>query len=60
MTARNFGPLMAMAARLTVASVHEVVPLGGLDPEAVVTPGLFVQRVVPVERRRTRAVGVQA
>jgi 3-oxoadipate CoA-transferase alpha subunit len=60
MTARNFGPLMAMAARLTVASVHEVVPLGGLDPEAVVTPGLFVQRVVPVERRRTRAVGIQA
>jgi 3-oxoadipate CoA-transferase alpha subunit len=60
MTARNFGPLMAMAARLTVASVHEVIPLGGLDPEAVVTPGLFVQRVVPVERRRTRAVGIQA
>jgi 3-oxoadipate CoA-transferase alpha subunit len=51
MTARNFGPVMATAARLTIASVHEVVPLGTLDPEAVVTPGLFVQRVVPVPRR---------
>ena len=50
MTARNFGPVMAMAARITVASVHEVVALGQLDPEAVVTPGLFVQRVVQVPR----------
>lgn len=57
MTARNFGPIMAMAAKLTVATVHEVVPLGALDPEAVVTPGLFVQRVVPVERTRTGAGG---
>lgn len=47
-TARNFGPLMAMAARLTVASVREVVPLGALDPEAIATPGLFVQRIVKV------------
>src|SRR5512145_80400 len=43
MTARNFGPVMAMAARTTVATVHEVVDLGVLDPECVVTPGLFVQ-----------------
>jgi 3-oxoadipate CoA-transferase alpha subunit len=50
MTARNFGPVMAMAARVTVASVHEIVELGGLDPEAVVTPGLFVQRVVKIAR----------
>ena len=50
MTARNFGPVMAMAARITVASVHEVVALGQIDPEAVVTPGLFVQRVVCVPR----------
>ena len=50
MTARNFGPVMAMAARITVASVHEVVELGQMDPEAVVTPGLFVQRVVRVPR----------
>ena len=49
-TARNFGPIMAMAAKLTVASVHEVVELGGLDPEHIVTPGIFVQRVVCVER----------
>ena len=60
MTARNFGPIMAMAARVTVASVHEVVELGALDPEAVVTPGLFVQRVVPVPRQRTPAGGVKA
>ena len=57
MTARNFGPIMAMAARVTVATVHEVVELGALDPEAVVTPGLFVQRVVKVERAATPAGG---
>ena len=45
-SARNFGPIMAAAARCTVAQVDEVVPLGSLDPEAVVTPGIFVQRVV--------------
>ena len=50
MTARNFGPIMAAAAKLTIASVHEIVPLGELDPEAVVTPGLYVQRVVKVPR----------
>ena len=60
MTARNFGPIMAMAARITVASVHELVELGGIDPEAVVTPGLFVQRVVRVERAATRVGGVRA
>lgn len=49
-TARNFGPVMAMAARLTIASVHEFAELGELDPEHVVTPGLFVQRVVRVPR----------
>jgi 3-oxoadipate CoA-transferase alpha subunit len=53
MTARNFGPVMAMAARITVATVHEVVGLGALDPECVVTPGIFVQRVVRVERVAT-------
>ncbi|GIZ50552.1 3-oxoacid CoA-transferase subunit A [Noviherbaspirillum aridicola] len=45
-TARNFGPIMAMAARCTIAQVDEVVALGELDPEAIVTPGIFVQRVV--------------
>ena len=46
--ARNFGPIMAAAATTAVAQVHEVVELGGLDPEAIVTPGIFVERVVAV------------
>ena len=46
--ARNFGPIMAMAATCTVAQVSEIVKLGDLDPEAIVTPGIFVQRVVSV------------
>ena len=45
-TARNFGPIMAMAAKVTIAQVAEVVELGDIDPETVVTPGIFVQRVV--------------
>lgn len=47
-TARNFGPIMATAAQRTIAQVSEVVTLGELDPEAVVTPGIFVHRVVRV------------
>jgi 3-oxoadipate CoA-transferase alpha subunit len=57
MTARNFGPIMATAARRTVAEVPEVVPLGELDPEAIVTPGIFVHAVVRVKRRATRSAG---
>jgi len=57
MTARNSGPVMAMAARTTIATVHEIVPLGGLDPEAVVTPGIFVQRIVLIDRVATSAGG---
>ena len=57
MTARNFGPVMAMAARTTIATVHEIVPLGDLDPEAVVTPGIFVQRIVLIDRVATSAGG---
>ena len=45
-TARNFGPIMAAAAKCTVAQVRETVELGELDPELVVTPGIFVKRVV--------------
>jgi len=45
-TARNFGPIMATAAKVTIAQVQEIVPLGELDPEVIVTPGIFVQRVV--------------
>lgn len=47
-TARNFGPVMAAAAKTTIVQVNEVVELGALDPEAVVTPGIFVQRIVAV------------
>lgn len=43
---RNFGPIMAMAAKTTIAQVSNIVELGELDPEAIVTPGIFVQRVV--------------
>jgi len=45
-TARNFGPIMAMAAKTTIAQVNEIAALGELDPEVIVTPGIFVQRVV--------------
>lgn len=47
-TARNFGPVMATAATTVVAQVHEIVDTGALDPEAVVTPGIYVDRVVQV------------
>ncbi|GLK44778.1 MULTISPECIES: 3-oxoacid CoA-transferase subunit A [Novosphingobium] len=47
-TARNFGPIMAMAAKTTIAQVSAIVPLGEIDPEVVVTPGIFVQRVVAI------------
>jgi 3-oxoadipate CoA-transferase, alpha subunit len=49
-TARNFGPIMAAAARTTIVQVDEIVPSGALDPEHVVTPCLYVDRVVRVER----------
>jgi 3-oxoadipate CoA-transferase, alpha subunit len=58
MAARNFGPVMAMAAKTTVASVHEIVELGELDPEAIVTPGIFVQHVVKIPRAVTVASGL--
>ena len=47
--ARNFGPIMAMAAKCTIAQVDEVVALGDLDPEVIITPGIFVKRVVQSE-----------
>jgi 3-oxoadipate CoA-transferase alpha subunit len=50
-TARNFGPIMATAATTTIAQVDEIVPLGSLDPETVVTPGIFVNRVVALGDR---------
>jgi len=54
-TARNFGPIMAAAARCTVVQVRETVALGAIDPEYVVTPGIFVQRVVKVDALRKAA-----
>lgn len=51
-TARNFGPIMAMAAKCAIAEVEEIVELGELDPEAIVTPGIFVQRVVAHSEKR--------
>ncbi|MFT3755690.1 MAG: 3-oxoacid CoA-transferase subunit A [Pseudoxanthomonas sp.] len=51
-TARNFGPIMAMAAATTIVQVKEIVELGVLDPEHIITPGIFVQRVVAVEGKK--------
>jgi 3-oxoadipate CoA-transferase alpha subunit len=49
--ARNFNPVMAMGGAVTIAQVDELVPLGAIDPEHVVTPGIFVQRVVATARK---------
>jgi 3-oxoadipate CoA-transferase alpha subunit len=53
--ARNFGPIMAMAAKCTIAQVSEVVELGELDPEVIITPGIFVQRVVKTTAQTAKA-----
>ncbi len=60
-TARNFNPVMATAAAVTIAEVEEVVSPGGIDPEGVVTPGIYVHRLIqgthydkPIERRMVR------
>ncbi len=53
MASRNFNPLMATAAKVTIAEVQEIVEVGQLDPEHMVTPGIFVDRVVKVEREVT-------
>ena len=60
-TARNFNPLMAMAAGVTIAEVEEIVELGALDPEAIITPGIYVKRILRaaglvkrIERRTVR------
>jgi len=57
MSARNFGPVMATAAKQTIATVHEIVELGALDPEAIVTPGIYVSQIVRIERTATQAAG---
>ena len=60
-TARNFNPLMAMAGKITVAEVEELVPAGELNPNEIHTPGIFVQRIIKgntfekrIENRTTR------
>jgi 3-oxoadipate CoA-transferase alpha subunit len=55
-TARNFGPIMASAATCTIVQVAAIVPLGALDPEAIVTPGIFVRRVVAIAGATPRIV----
>jgi 3-oxoadipate CoA-transferase, alpha subunit len=56
-SARNFGPVMATAARKTVATVHRIAALGELDPEHIVTPGIYVHQLVQIERKATVAGG---
>ena len=58
--ARNFGPVMATAAIKTVASVHDIVDLGQLDPETVVTPGIHITHIVRISRVATQAGGFKA
>ena len=58
-TARNFGPVMAAAATTTIAQVSSVVPTGDLDPESVVTPSIYVDRVVCVEARHYTVQGAR-
>jgi 3-oxoadipate CoA-transferase alpha subunit len=55
--ARNFGPVMAMSSERTIATVHEIVELGEMDPEAIVTPGIFVSSIVKIDRVATQAGG---
>ena len=55
--ARNFGPVMATAAKRTIATVHQIVELGALDPEAIITPGIHVSRIVRIDHVATQAGG---
>ena len=58
--ARNFGPVMATAAKKTVATVHRIVELGQMDPETIVTPGIFVSKIVQIPRVATQAGGFKS
>jgi len=53
-TARNFNPVMATAAEVTIAEAQEIVETGALDPEVIVTPGVYVNRIVQAERDEVR------
>jgi 3-oxoadipate CoA-transferase alpha subunit len=50
-TARNFGPIMVTAANVSIVQVSEIVPVGALDPESIITPGIFVNRLVAIDSR---------
>ncbi|KAF5998746.1 3-oxoacid CoA-transferase subunit A [Streptomyces sp. WAC00263] len=58
-TARNFGPVMATAATTVVAQVTDIVPVGEIDPETVVTPGIYVDRLVRAEARQLTVQGAR-
>ncbi|TWS21559.1 3-oxoacid CoA-transferase subunit A [Tsukamurella asaccharolytica] len=58
-TARNFGPVMATAAELVAVQVEEIVEVGGLDPESVITPGIYPDRIVAVPARRLAVAGAR-
>ncbi len=58
--ARNFGPVMATAAKKTVATVHDICDLGQMDPETIVTPGIFVSHIVKIPRVATQAGGFKS
>ena len=58
-SARNFGPIMAMAAEVTIAQVSETVELGALDPEHIITPGIFVQHVVQIQPAITESASTE-
>jgi len=53
-TARNFNPMMATAGKITIAEVEELVPVGSLDPNAIHTPGIYVQRIFQGEKYEKR------
>jgi 3-oxoadipate CoA-transferase alpha subunit len=59
LSARNFGPVMCLAAKKTIAQVRRLAPLGGIDPEQVVTPGIFVNKVVEVPAPMNEAAAIR-
>ena len=59
MAARNFGPVMATACKKTVATVHEISELGELNPEHIVTPGIFVHQIIKIECQATQSGGLR-
>jgi len=58
--ARNFGPVMATAAKFSIATVHEIVPVGTLDPETVITPGIHISKIVKIDHIATVGGGFKS